>query len=143
MGLSSRKFRRYKIVRKTGTASASRRWTKRLTPWRAGRASRVGNGYACGRHGADGQTVRAVRRRPPVTYNKESAMSKSVKQQVIEDMQMAGLAPSTRKNYLAHIVRFVNRTRIRPQDATEAQVAEYLRGLINQGKCQGTIQPIR
>jgi len=70
-------------------------------------------------------------------------MSKSVKQQVIEDMQMAGLAPSTQKIYLAIIVRFVNRTRIRPQDATEAQVAEYLRGLINQGKCQGTIQPIR
>jgi len=70
-------------------------------------------------------------------------MSVSVKQQVIEDLQMAGLAPSTRKFYLAVIVRFVNQTRIRPQDATEAQVAEYLRRLINQGKCQGTIRPIR
>ena len=70
-------------------------------------------------------------------------MSNSVKQQVIEDLQMAGLAPSTQKLYLAIIVRFVNQTRIRPQDATEAQVAEYLRGLINQGKCQGTVRPIR
>jgi hypothetical protein len=70
-------------------------------------------------------------------------MSDSIKQQVIEDLQMAGLAPSTQKIYLAIIVRFVNRTRIRPQDATEAQVAEYLRGLINQGKCQGTVRPIR
>ena len=70
-------------------------------------------------------------------------MSDSVKQQVIEDLQMAGLAPSTQKLYLAIIVRFVNQTRIRPQDATEAQVAEYLRGLINQGKCQGTVRPIR
>lgn len=70
-------------------------------------------------------------------------MSSSVKQQVIEDLQMAGLAPATQKMYLAIIVRFVNRTRIRPQDATEAQVAEYLRGLIGQGQCQGTIAPIR
>jgi hypothetical protein len=70
-------------------------------------------------------------------------MSDSVKQQLIEDLQMAGLAPATRKLYLALIVRFVNRTRIRPQDATEAQVAEYLRGLIRQGQCQGTIGPVR
>ena len=70
-------------------------------------------------------------------------MSKSVKQQVIEDLQMAGLAPSTQKIYLEIIVRFVNQTRTRPQDATEAQVADYLRGLIKQGKCQGTIRPIR
>ena len=70
-------------------------------------------------------------------------MSSSVKQQVIEDLQMAGLAPATQKMYLAIIVRFVNRTRIRPQDATEAQVAEYLLGLINKGQCQGTIAPIR
>jgi hypothetical protein len=70
-------------------------------------------------------------------------MSSSVKQQVIEDLQMAGLAPATQKLYLAIIVRFVNRTRVRPQDATEAQVAEYLRGLIREGQCQGTIQPTR
>jgi hypothetical protein len=70
-------------------------------------------------------------------------MSSSVKQQVIEDLQMAGLAAGTRKTYLALIVRFVKRTRIRPQDATEAQVAEYLRGLIQEGQCQGTIRPVR
>jgi hypothetical protein len=70
-------------------------------------------------------------------------MSSSVKQQLIQDLQMAGLAPSTQKVYLDIVVRFVNRTRIRPQDATEAQVAEYLRGLINQGQCQGTIRPVR
>ena len=70
-------------------------------------------------------------------------MSSSVKQQVIEDLQMAGLAPGTQRTYLDIIVRFVNRTRIRPQDATEAQVAEYLRGLIRRGQCQGTIRPVR
>jgi hypothetical protein len=70
-------------------------------------------------------------------------MSSSVKQQVIEDLQMAGLAAGTRKTYLSIIVRFVRRTRIRPQDATEAQVAEYLRGLIQSGQCQGTIRPTR
>jgi hypothetical protein len=46
-------------------------------------------------------------------------MSSSVKQQVIEDLQMAGLAPGTRKVYLGNIVKFVKRTRIRPQDASE------------------------
>ncbi len=70
-------------------------------------------------------------------------MSESIKQQFIEDLQLAGLAPSTQRRYLDIIVRFVNRTRIRPQDATEAQVAEYLLGLINQGQCQGTIAPTR
>jgi hypothetical protein len=70
-------------------------------------------------------------------------MSGSVKQQVIEDLQMAGLACGTQKMYLAIIVRFVKRTRIRPQDASEAQVAQYLRGLIQSGQCQGTIRPTR
>jgi hypothetical protein len=70
-------------------------------------------------------------------------MSNSVKQQLIQDLQMAGLGAATQKNYLAIVVRFVNRTRTRPQDATEAQVAEYLRGLIGQGQCQGTIKPVR
>jgi hypothetical protein len=70
-------------------------------------------------------------------------MSESVKQQVIKGMQLAGLAPGTQRRYLDIIVRFVRRTRIRPQDATEAQVAEYLRGLIAQGQCQGTIAPVR
>lgn len=70
-------------------------------------------------------------------------MSSSVKQQVIDDLKMAGLAPTTQKLYLDIIVRFVKRTRIRPQDATEGQVAEYLRGLIGSGRCQGTIAPIR
>jgi len=70
-------------------------------------------------------------------------MSSSVKQQVIADLQMAGLARSTQKTYLDLIVRFVNRTRIRPQDASEDQVAEYLRGLIRQELCQGTIKTTR
>ena len=70
-------------------------------------------------------------------------MSSSVKQQVIEDLQLAGVSPTTRKIYLRLIVQFVKRTRIRPQDATEAQVAEYLRGLIQRGLCQGTIRPTR
>jgi site-specific recombinase XerD len=70
-------------------------------------------------------------------------MSSSVKQQFIQDMQLAGLAQSTQKVYLASVMRFVRFTRTRPQDATEAQVAEYLRGLISQGQCHGTIQQVR
>jgi hypothetical protein len=70
-------------------------------------------------------------------------MSSSVKQQFIRDMQLAGLAASTQRVYLASVMRFVKRTRTRPQDATEEQVAGYLRGLINQGQCQGTIQQVR
>jgi hypothetical protein len=53
---------------------------------------------------------------------------------------MASLAPATQKMYSAIIEGFVTRTRTRPQDATEAQVAEYLRGLIRQGQCQGTVK---
>ena len=40
-------------------------------------------------------------------------------------------------------MRFVNRTRIVPQDATEVQVARDLRGLIQSGLCQATIRPVR
>jgi hypothetical protein len=70
-------------------------------------------------------------------------MSSSIKQQLINDLQMSGLACSSQKIYLEIVVRFVKQTRIRPQDATEAQVADYLRGLIRDGKCQGTIAPVR
>ena len=70
-------------------------------------------------------------------------MSSSVKQQLIEDLQLAGLAPQTQKTYLDITVRFVKRTGIRPQDASEAQVAEYLRDLAAQGLCQGTIKPTK
>ena len=67
-------------------------------------------------------------------------MSSSVKQQLIEDLQMSGLSAGTQKTYLDIIVRFVRRTQVRPQDANEAQVAEYLRGLVQRGQCQGTIK---
>jgi hypothetical protein len=70
-------------------------------------------------------------------------MSSSVKQQVIEDLQMAGLGQGTQKIYVGHIVQFANRTQTRPQDASEDQVAAYLRERIQEGKCQGTIRPIR
>ena len=70
-------------------------------------------------------------------------MSSSVKQQVIEDLQMAGLAPGTQKEYLRIVVRFVRQTRTRPQDASEQQVAQYLRDLIQSGQCRGTIAPTR
>lgn len=67
----------------------------------------------------------------------------SVKQQVIQDMQLAGLAPGTQKVYLETIVRFVRRTGLRPQDASEAQVAEYLREMVERGLSHGTILPTR
>ena len=70
-------------------------------------------------------------------------MSGSVKQQLIDDMQLAGLSIGTQQRYMDIVVRFVRRTRTRPQDATEAQVTEYLRGLISQGQCKGTIAPTR
>src|SRR6202522_2077568 len=38
--------------RRSTALKTHHRLTKRLTPWRAWRASRVGNGYALGRHGA-------------------------------------------------------------------------------------------
>ena len=51
-------------------------------------------------------------------------MSDSIKQQLIQDLRLAGLAHSTQERYLELVVRFVRHTRTRPQDATEAQVAE-------------------
>jgi len=88
-----------------------------------------------------------ITRRGPT--KKESAMSSSVaqpprvKQQVIQDMQLAGLAPATQKVYLEIIVRFVRQTGVRPQDASEAQVAQYLHEMVKRGLCHGTIVPTR
>ncbi len=70
-------------------------------------------------------------------------MSDSVKQLLIEDLQMAGLARATQRNYLAIVQRFTNRTRTRPQDATECRWPSICAGLIGQGQCQGTIKPVR
>jgi hypothetical protein len=67
----------------------------------------------------------------------------SVKQQVIDDLRMSGLAPQTQQLYLDIILRFVRRTRLRPQDASEAQVAGYLRMQIERGLSRGTILPTK
>jgi hypothetical protein len=67
----------------------------------------------------------------------------SVKQQVIQDLKMAGLSPLTQKMYLEIILRFVRRTGLRPQDASEAQVAGYLREMIGRGLGAGTIIPTK
>ena len=70
-------------------------------------------------------------------------MSSSVKQQFIEDLKMAGLAPATQELYLRAVLRFVVRTHLRPQDATEGQVADYLREQIQRGLGQGAIRPTK
>lgn len=67
----------------------------------------------------------------------------SVKDRFVRDMQMAGLTPQTQQVYLGVVKRFVKVTRTRPQDATEAQVADYLRQQVQRGLCQGTIRPLR
>ena len=70
-------------------------------------------------------------------------MISSVKQQFIQDLKMAGLAPATQELYLRAVLRFVRRTKIRPQDATEGQVADYLREQIQRGLGQGAIRPTK
>lgn len=70
-------------------------------------------------------------------------MSSSVKQQFIEDMELAGLSPQTQQIYLGSVLRFVRRTGTRPQHASEAQVAGYLRQLVAAGRCHGTIVTAR
>ena len=70
-------------------------------------------------------------------------MSSSVKQQFIQDMQLAGLSPNTQKLYLGVVLRFIRRTGVRPQHASEEQVARYLRGLVEAGRCHGTIVTAR
>ena len=68
---------------------------------------------------------------------------RSVKDRFVRGMQMAGLSPQTQQVYLAVVKRFVKATRTRPQDATDAQVADYLRQQVQRGLCQGTIRPLR
>lgn len=69
--------------------------------------------------------------------------AKSVRQQLIDDLKMAGLAPGTQQRYLAIVLLFVRRTRLRPQDAGEDQVQQYLRQLIDSGLSRGTLAPTK
>lgn len=71
-------------------------------------------------------------------------MSSSViRQQVITDMKMAGLAARTQEDYLAIIDRFFGKVWIAPEQVTEQMVLEYLNAKIQLGVTPGTLQPMR
>jgi integrase/recombinase XerD len=70
-------------------------------------------------------------------------MSSAVRQQVIADMKVAGLAPKTQEAYLQAMERFIRATWMAPEQATEQQVEAYLRAQVERGISQGGFKQAR
>lgn len=70
-------------------------------------------------------------------------MHSSVMQRFTQEMQLSGVSASTQQVYVDTVERFVRRTGLDPLDATEAQVADYLREQIARGLVQNTLVPIK
>ena len=69
--------------------------------------------------------------------------SGEIRQQVINDMKMAGLAVKTREQYLGMIERFFAKVWVAPEQVTEAMVRDYLNARIERGVTAGTLKPMR
>jgi hypothetical protein len=71
-------------------------------------------------------------------------MSSSViRQQVITDMEMAGLAAKTQEDYLSVMDRFFGNVWVTPEKVTEKMVTDYLKAKIRRGVTPGTLRPMR
>lgn len=71
-------------------------------------------------------------------------MSSSViRQQVITDMEIAGLAAKTQEDYLAIIDRFFGKVWVAPEQVTEKMVTDYLKAKVRHGVTSGTLRPMR
>ena len=70
-------------------------------------------------------------------------MSSTIRKQVIADMKVAGLAATTQQDYLGVMDRFIRTTWESPEQATEEQVAGYLRAQIEGGMSQGGFKQTR
>ncbi|MBP8305601.1 MAG: phage integrase N-terminal SAM-like domain-containing protein [Phycisphaerae bacterium] len=70
-------------------------------------------------------------------------MSSALRQQVIADMKVAGLAPRTQQSYLEAMGRFIRATWIVPEQATEKQVGAYLQALVERGISPGGFKQVR
>ncbi len=60
---------------------------------------------------------------------------KNVKQRMIEDMKLRGLAPSTQKRYLDAVTALANHFHRRPDQISEEQIRNYLLYLIEPKGC--------
>ena len=68
-------------------------------------------------------------------------MTETLHQRLLEDMQLAGLAESTQKNYLAVIRQIGDHFSTPPEFLTERQVERYIRHLLDERKvARGTFQ---
>ena len=67
-------------------------------------------------------------------------MNKSLRQRMIEDMDLAGLAVRSRETYLHAVDRLAARTWRGVEELTEAEVRAYLLDLRDQGAAKGTFK---
>jgi len=69
--------------------------------------------------------------------------SNVIRQQVISDMKLAGLAAKTQEDYLGMMDRFFGNVWVAPEQVTEKMVADYLKSKIQRGITPGTLRPMR
>jgi Phage integrase, N-terminal SAM-like domain len=79
----------------------------------------------------------------PVSAKEHGMRSSVIRQQVITDMKMAGLAARTQEDYLAIIDRFFGKVWVAPEQVTEKMVMDYLTAKIRLGVTPGTLRPMR
>jgi len=70
-------------------------------------------------------------------------MSNKLKEQMVADMEMAGLSRGTQGEYLRAVEAFVRQTWLSPDKAKEADLAEYLRTIVSKGAAKGTFKSAR
>lgn len=70
-------------------------------------------------------------------------MTNAIRQRVMADMKVAGLAARTQEAYLGAMDRFIRVTWVSPEQTTEEQVAAYLQARIEQGISAGMFQQER
>lgn len=70
-------------------------------------------------------------------------MSHKIRDQFVQDMQMAGLAPSTQARYLKLVDRFFKSTWLTPHAVTERDVQAFLADLRTQDVARETFRGYR
>src|SRR5271154_683343 len=105
-------------------------WTERLRRGRGGRSHRAVGRILSNRRACSG---------PSDHQRKETTMS-PLRERMIEDMTLAGLAQGTQKIYAQAVYRLAAHYRRSPDQLSEEEVRAYLLSLRQQGVARGTFQ---
>jgi hypothetical protein len=84
----------------------------------------------------------SMRGAPPPSV-KDIIMEHPIKQQLREDLRLAGLAESSRASYLEAVDLFFKRTWLAPEEVAPEDLAAYFKCLLDADAAQGTFKVAR